>query len=253
MCGKDSMLEKGWSHFPPSEEEYKERYRAYTKHAVKMWSDKARPASEAETWYSLHRNEICLEMLGDLCKDKKVLDMACCHWPEHELLAALQADATKIDIAGSLCGDDVLEMDACDTSFDDESFDVIICREVIEHVISDTKLFNEIHRLVRKGGYLFISTPNAFNYPPNGLDHIRAFTPGGFLQMLEHLGFRIVTKRGDVPNMPYFFALARAGNKWILPEFQKIAQHLRGKDSYYFGTCLYVLAQKKEDGNEGIM
>jgi len=247
LSGKDSMLEKGWSHFPPSEEEYKGRYLAYTEIATEVWKNQTRPSRALEVWYNLHRNEICLEMLGGLCKGKEVLDMACCHWPEPELLAALQiGDITKIDICGSLCGDDVLEMDACDTSFDDESFDVIICREVIEHVISDTKLFNEVYRLTRKGGYLLITTPNGFNCPPNLLDHLRAYTPLGLLGILRRLGFRIVTKRGDVPNFVHLLRLSQIkGNEWALPEFQDVARHLRGEDSYYLGTCLYVLAQKK--------
>ena len=44
--------------------------------------------------------------------------------------------------------------------FPDSSFDIIICTEVIEHVVEIRQLINEINRVLRKGGKLILSTPN---------------------------------------------------------------------------------------------
>ena len=44
--------------------------------------------------------------------------------------------------------------------FKDESFDVIFAGELIEHVFDDVEFLNEVHRLLRKGGYVIITTPN---------------------------------------------------------------------------------------------
>ena len=46
--------------------------------------------------------------------------------------------------------------------YEKESFDLIICQELIEHLLfSPTFMLNEIHRVLRKGGKVIISCPNA--------------------------------------------------------------------------------------------
>jgi len=44
--------------------------------------------------------------------------------------------------------------------FADASFDIVICTEVIEHVVEVRQLVNEINRVLRKGGKLILTTPN---------------------------------------------------------------------------------------------
>jgi len=52
-----------------------------------------------------------------------------------------------------------LVSDACNIlQLESESFDVVICSQVIEHVSSDRLLIKEIRRLMRKDGVAYIST-----------------------------------------------------------------------------------------------
>ena len=45
--------------------------------------------------------------------------------------------------------------------YDDSSFDLIICQELIEHLLfSPTFMLNEIHRVLKKGGKLIMTCPN---------------------------------------------------------------------------------------------
>ena len=44
--------------------------------------------------------------------------------------------------------------------FKDESFDVIFAGELIEHIFDDIEFLNEVHRLLRREGYVIITTPN---------------------------------------------------------------------------------------------
>ncbi len=44
--------------------------------------------------------------------------------------------------------------------FDAESFDLVLCGEVIEHVFDPDQLLDEIHRILLPGGFLLLSTPN---------------------------------------------------------------------------------------------
>lgn len=47
------------------------------------------------------------------------------------------------------------------------SFDVVVCMEVIEHILDDAKLLRDIASMLRPGGKLFLTSPNyAFNPLP---------------------------------------------------------------------------------------
>lgn len=47
---------------------------------------------------------------------------------------------------------------------DDDSVDLCVCDSVLEHVERPTPFFSEARRVLRKGGYLCIRTPNAWGY-----------------------------------------------------------------------------------------
>ncbi|MDD5547588.1 MAG: methyltransferase domain-containing protein [Candidatus Pacebacteria bacterium] len=47
--------------------------------------------------------------------------------------------------------------------FGNEKFDLILCTQVIEHLLEDKRGIAELYRMLRKGGYLVISTDNTYN------------------------------------------------------------------------------------------
>ena len=49
--------------------------------------------------------------------------------------------------------------------FKDNSFDIILCTEVIEHVNNQQKVIDEIFRVLKQGGHLVITTPNRIFQP----------------------------------------------------------------------------------------
>lgn len=56
-------------------------------------------------------------------------------------------------------------VDLCDdntNTIPDETFDVIICTEVLEHVNNPFDAVREMHRLLKPGGRIYISTPYNF-------------------------------------------------------------------------------------------
>jgi len=59
------------------------------------------------------------------------------------------------------------------TEFEKETFDIVICSELLEHVPEPEKILKEIYRIVKKGGCAIISTPNA----DNRLGKLRKFAP----------------------------------------------------------------------------
>ena len=55
--------------------------------------------------------------------------------------------------------DFVKHMDIQNLSFDDSSFDIVICNHVLEHVFNERKAMTEIYRVLRKGGKAILQVP----------------------------------------------------------------------------------------------
>lgn len=53
-----------------------------------------------------------------------------------------------------------LKMDIMNISFDDDTFDLVICNHVMEHITDDMKAFRELHRIIRPDdGVALIQVP----------------------------------------------------------------------------------------------
>jgi ubiquinone/menaquinone biosynthesis C-methylase UbiE len=59
----------------------------------------------------------------------------------------------------------------------DNSFDTVICFQVIEHIKDDTCLLKEIKRVLKPGGTLFLTTPNKLASLSRNPFHIREYLP----------------------------------------------------------------------------
>ena len=46
-----------------------------------------------------------------------------------------------------------------DLPFEDESYDIVICNHVLEHIIEDSKAMSELYRVMRKGGWGILQVP----------------------------------------------------------------------------------------------
>ena len=56
-----------------------------------------------------------------------------------------------------------VKMDIQDMPFEDESFDVVICNHVLEHVDDDRKAMREVYRVLRKKGWAILQVPIDYN------------------------------------------------------------------------------------------
>jgi SAM-dependent methyltransferase len=51
-------------------------------------------------------------------------------------------------------------MDALNTTFEADSFDVVVCNQMYEHVPDSSQLINEIHRVLKPGGVCYFGATN---------------------------------------------------------------------------------------------
>ncbi|WP_067149607.1 class I SAM-dependent methyltransferase [Pseudotamlana agarivorans] len=56
-----------------------------------------------------------------------------------------------------------IKADICNLPFEDESFDMILCNHVLEHIPNDTKAMQELYRILRKGGMGVLQIPQDLN------------------------------------------------------------------------------------------
>jgi SAM-dependent methyltransferase len=75
------------------------------------------------------------------------------------------------------------------TGLADESFDLVICTQVLEHCDNPWKAAAEIHRILKPGGHAVISAPHVWFYHPHPHDHWR-FTQEGMVRLCEDAGLR---------------------------------------------------------------
>ncbi len=141
--------------------------------------------------------------------------------------------------------------------FQDDFFDAIIFTHVIEHLSSPLQLGKEINRVMKKGGIIYIETPNwttmfvpSFgfhreqHFPFNFFDdqsHLKPWTKQGLFEFLsENCGLR-VQKVGTVRNwmrVPFDFlrvvgGLITGNRKYLISAFWNL-----------YGWCIYGIGEK---------
>ncbi len=95
-----------------------------------------------------------------------------------------------------------------------ETFDLVVTLEVIEHLQNAELFVSEIARILKKGGYLLISTPNVSFIgvrvqsliglpPPDEGYHFRFFNAKTLRELLKNNGFRVI-KSHPIFFLPFY-------------------------------------------------
>lgn len=111
-------------------------------------------------------------------------------------------DYVSIDLDGSQA---MMAMDITALIFDDESFDVVICNHVLEHVPDDRRAMDELYRVMKRGGWGSLQVPMIGDITQEDLsitdpaersrlygqdDHVRQYGRD-FLERLREAGFEV--------------------------------------------------------------
>ena len=79
---------------------------------------------------------------------------------------------------------DVLQGDLRDLALEENSFDVVVCIELIEHLSFPKMFLQEVRKLLRSGGAVYLSTPNF-----NSLARLRLKAVSNVIDYPNHLGY----------------------------------------------------------------
>jgi predicted SAM-dependent methyltransferase len=100
-----------------------------------------------------------------------------------------------------------VKADICDLPFEDNTYDVILCNHVLEHITEDTKAMQELFRVMKPGGYGIFQIPQdlsrAETFEDNTItdkaerakifgqyDHVRVYGRDYF-DKLRSVGFKV--------------------------------------------------------------
>ncbi|MDQ1238396.1 MAG: hypothetical protein QG577_581 [Thermodesulfobacteriota bacterium] len=153
--------------------------------------------------------------------------------------------------------DKVLDCPAEEMGTPDDYFDVVRLWDVIEHLQSPSMVLKAIHKSLRTGGHLRLSTTNfaslsrMINGPDwvylNGSDHIFLFEPPTIRSLLTQMGFasiRVRTRSFNLRRKRYHPEQDLSPRYHVLLPFRKIIDELIRMSSY--GHQMIVTAQKAE-------
>lgn len=113
-------------------------------------------------------------------------------------------DYTTTDLNSPLAD---VQADICDLPFSDDTFDLIICNHVLEHIPNDTRAMKELYRILKPGGKAILQVPYDKNkektFEDNSItdpkertkifgqyDHVRVYGMDYF-DKLKSIGFQV--------------------------------------------------------------
>jgi 2-polyprenyl-3-methyl-5-hydroxy-6-metoxy-1,4-benzoquinol methylase len=194
-------------------------------------------------------------------KQTKVLEIGCADGSFSRFLKKNGFEVSAIDIAENAV-ENAKKMGisayVCDiekgSNFADSSFDAIVACEVIEHLYDTDFFLREIKRVVKDGGYIFLSTPNLASlknriilmlgkYPQYSeyrlgekeAGHIRSYTAPVLKKQLIENGFKV--EKVVSPNF-----LCPMTKK--IPRFLKLIAMWLGDVFPNWGSHIIIVAKK---------
>ena len=122
-----------------------------------------------------------------------------CKWKKTKTV-----DYTASDLSGDFIADVTYDINQIPEK--ENTFDLIICYHILEHVIEDVKAMKELYRILKPNGTIIIQTPfkDGKIYEDYSIqseterlkhfgqeDHVRIYSVAGLKERLQNVGFKI--------------------------------------------------------------
>ncbi|MCP4130484.1 MAG: class I SAM-dependent methyltransferase [bacterium] len=194
-------------------------------------------------------------------EDKKLLDIGCAHGfflDEVRKDCKCKVYGTELssysfNYAKNILGLNVLQCDIDENVFEEEFFDVILLIGTIEHLTSPKVMLENIHRILKKGGLLVITTIDT-----NGLlplyslkppEHLFYFSHGNLSLLLDKHGFEKILRKNYFVNYflhDLFHRLYEFAKINIFKSFSKIIKKKTPEFSILIPTNEMIFIAKKK-------
>jgi SAM-dependent methyltransferase len=163
----------------------------------------------AEENYWFRRHEVVYARLADRCADRDVLEAGCGEGYGADVIAGVARrvigldydEATVAHVRARYPRVDMRHGNLASLPLADESVDVIVNFQVIEHLWDQSQFVAECLRVLRPGGVLLMSTPNRITFSP-GRDtpinpfHTRELNAAELTELLIGGGFSLEAMLG---------------------------------------------------------
>jgi SAM-dependent methyltransferase len=165
-------------------------------------------------FFDVQVGSIWNDVAGELSAARgKVVDVGCGAQPFRSLLPAeVEYVGLDIEAAGERFGyqvPDTIHFDGGKWPAEATGADLVLCTEVLEHVLDPRALLAEAHAALRPGGLLLLTVPFAARWHFVPYDYWR-FTPSSLDHLLEQAGFGeiVVHARGNALTVASYKAMA---------------------------------------------
>ncbi len=161
----------------------------------------------------------------------KIVDLGCGGgYVTEEIYSRIKCSIIGVDFSGEaikLCENRLghlpikfIKSNVCNTNIQNEYADLVICCGIIEHIKEPEKLFNEIYRILKPNGYIFVTTSNLVStiWPQRlikqwlrrwSYGYQKNWTKNGISKLLENQNFNVlhtemITDSGDYKLLGFF-------------------------------------------------
>ena len=148
-----------------------------------------------------HSRQVLADHYAERLRARRVLDLGCGAGDSVDLFRSVDPSVSWVgadigespEVAGRTRADaEFVTFDGCRLPFDDGSFELVYCKQVLEHVDHPRELVAETARVLERGGHLAGSTSQLEAF------HSRStlnWTPYGFMKIAEDAGLEVLELR----------------------------------------------------------
>lgn len=119
-----------------------------------------------------------------------LLDLSCGNKPYENWYSAVTEKSIGCDIIQSSENRVDVICPATELAFPDQTFDTILCTQVLEHVFEQQKMINEAYRVLKPGGKLILTVPFVWPLHEEPYDFFRV-SKYGLRSLMETSGFHV--------------------------------------------------------------